>query len=301
MAKITAVCLSTTLQRTITFKQLIPEQVNRSEKYHMYASGKAVNSARVLNQLESGCADVVCPLGERNAQRFLELAEEDGLQIHGISIPGYIRECWTLLDRSDHGTTELVVNEPVSGKCSAEQAASLYSAVSQCMKKSDALLLAGSRPDIWPLDMSAQICRIASVSGKTVMADFWGPDLQRTLQICTPQIIKINEEEFCGTFGYGFPLGEAELKECICRESRKYGNIIVVTRGTQMTFAADKGILHTQPVEKVAVVNSTACGDSFSAGFLYEYLKAGNMQLALEKGTWCAARNAERECPGAVR
>ena len=75
MARILAVCLSATIERTITFRNLEFAEVNRSEKYRIDASGKAVNAARVLNQIEPGCVTSVVPLGERNADVFLDLAD----------------------------------------------------------------------------------------------------------------------------------------------------------------------------------------------------------------------------------
>lgn len=301
MKKITAVCLSSTLQRTVTFSDFRVNCVNRSEKYQIYASGKAVNSARVINQLEKGAVNVVCPLGEKNAGRFLELARLDGLQVTGIFVPGYIRECWTVLDRINHTTTEVVVGEPVSGGDYSEAVKQLLDAVAESMNQSDALLLAGSRPGIWPEDMCAQICKKASDAGRIIMADFWGKDLKRALEVCTPEIIKINEEEFCATFGYNFPIDSVQLKKVVCEQSVLLNNIIVVTRGKDPTYAADRGTLFEKPAEDVVVVNTTACGDSFSAGFLHEYLKIHDVAASLAEGNWCAARNAELECPGAVR
>ena len=52
MKKILCVCMSSTIQRTITFENLTLTKVNRSRHYRIDASGKAVNSARVLEQLE---------------------------------------------------------------------------------------------------------------------------------------------------------------------------------------------------------------------------------------------------------
>ena len=104
--KILCICLSSTLQRTISFKELNLTQVNRSEHYRLDASGKAVNSARVLNQLEKGAATVVCPLGEKNLKAFTEPAERDSLNVLYATIPGQTRECWTLLDRTAGTTTE---------------------------------------------------------------------------------------------------------------------------------------------------------------------------------------------------
>ena len=61
----------------------------------------------------------------------------------------------------------------------------------------------------------------------------------------------------------------------------------------------ESGLLRL-PVASVKALNTTACGDSFNAGFIYEYLKSKNFEQALKKGTWCAARNAESEAPGSI-
>ena len=53
MKKILCICMSSTIQRTVSFDAITLEKVNRSKHYRQDASGKAVNSARVLEQLES--------------------------------------------------------------------------------------------------------------------------------------------------------------------------------------------------------------------------------------------------------
>ena len=113
MKKFFCICFSSTLQRTITFSKVQLEQVNRSEKYRLDASGKAVNSARILAQLEKDCVTTFCPLGLSNHKEFIELAEQDNLNLMYTMVPGKIRECWTLLDKNAKTTTELVVSEPV--------------------------------------------------------------------------------------------------------------------------------------------------------------------------------------------
>ena len=74
MKKILCVCMSATYQRTVVFEKLALEKINRAHHYGLYASGKAVNSARVLAQLEKGSAVTVCPLGQKNSAEFIELA-----------------------------------------------------------------------------------------------------------------------------------------------------------------------------------------------------------------------------------
>lgn len=302
MKKILCICLSSTIQRTITFDSLTLTKVNRSKKYRQDASGKAVNSARVLTQLEEGCATVVCPLGEKNLSTFTDEAAKDKLNLLYATIPGATRECWTLLDRTAGTTTELVVGEAIlesdeDKKAVAAAEIKLLKVINDVLPQVDAVLLAGSRPAIWSEDLYATISGMTQDAGKILLADYIGPDMTRTLSTAVPQIIKINEEEFRTSFPEvsGLP-----LKDAIIKKSSELKNIVVVTRGTDSTLAAVRGEYFECPTEKVAALNTTACGDSFNAGFLYEYLCSGDIAAALKKGTWCAARNAENEAPGSI-
>ena len=302
MKRILCICLSSTIQRTITFDSLTLTKVNRSKKYRQDASGKAVNSARVLTQLEEGCATVVCPLGEKNLSTFTDEATKDKLNLLYATIPGATRECWTLLDRTAGTTTELVVGEAIlesdeDKKAVAAAEIKLLKVINDVLPQVDAVLLAGSRPAIWSEDLYATISGMTQDAGKILLADYIGPDMTRTLSTAVPQIIKINEEEFRTSFPEvsGLP-----LKDAIIKKSSELKNIVVVTRGTDSTLAAVRGEYFECPTEKVAALNTTACGDSFNAGFLYEYLCSGDIAAALKKGTWCAARNAENEAPGSI-
>ena len=89
-------------------------------------------------------------------------------------------------------------------------------------------------------------------------------------------------------------------EDMLSKKSRELNNIIVITRGTESTLAACRGEFFECPVQKVVPVNTTACGDSFNAGFLYEYINSADIQKSLQKGTWCAAQNAKVEAPGSL-
>lgn len=315
MKKFLCICLSSTIQRTITFENLSLTKVNRSKKYRQDASGKAVNSARVLNQLEKGCVTTICPLGKENQDLFISLAEKDGLELMTAQIPGFTRECWTLLDNNNATTTELVVSEP---EPSDEQIKDIQKAeikllkfITQALPKVDAVLLAGSRPSFWSEDLYSTICGIVKDNNKFILADFIGKDLMNCLKMpsaekveprpaLTPDVVKINDEEFCRTFDLNYPLETGELKKQVLSKSEEFRNIFVITRGKDSTLAAANGRIYECESEKITPVNTTACGDSFNAGFLYEYINSSDIQRALEKGTWCAARNAEKEVPGGI-
>ncbi|MBP5569169.1 MAG: hypothetical protein J6X54_08115 [Treponema sp.] len=311
MKHILCICLSSTIQRTVTFKSLTKTHVNRSEHYVEHASGKAINSARVLNQLEKGCATTICPLGINNADYFLNLAQKDALEIAYVLIPGNTRTCWTLLDKSDATTTELVVGEKeLTGKEEIPQDAvsveaaeiKILKLIHESLDSVDAVLLSGSKPKIWSTDLYAAIAGITKDHNKILLADYIGQDLELTLKSVTPDIIKINDTEFIQTFmkECGQNVSEDELKNEIICLSKKLNNIVVVTRGTQSTFAAQNGKFEECPVIKTQAVNTTACGDSFNSGFLYEFLNTKDFSASLKKGTWCASKNAKSEIPGNI-
>ncbi len=300
MAKFLTICLSTTIQRTITFSSISLEKVNRSEKYRIDASGKAINTARVLSQLEKDCVQIICPLGKNNKDEFLSLAKKDNLPVEYTQTEGNIRECWTLLDSSKQTTTELVVGEPLLQGDFSKNEDEILEQIDKFIPQVDCVLLSGSKPLIWSDNLIIEIAKKAIQNNKIFLADYCGKDLLNTLNSYIPSIIKINDEEFCKTFNFDFPLSEEELKTQICSKSSELKNIIVITRGTKSTFAAKDGCFYECPIERVTAINTTACGDSFNAGFIYEYSSSKDISKSLQKGTWCAARNAERECPGAI-
>lgn len=304
MAKILCICLSSTIQRTINFNNIRLEKVNRSTSYRMDASGKALNSARVLSQLEKDCVQVICPVGEKNKDLFVELAERDNLTIDYVTIPGFTRECWTLLDNNAGTTTEMVVGEPELDFDIVSCEEKILDILKTKICEFDAVLFAGSKPKCFSEHIVSDIAKASVSANKVFLADYQGLELLNTLKNVIPSIIKINEEEFVTTFNLfqnATSYSDDELKMEIQKKSVELNNIVVVTRGHLPTFASNKGEFVECPVEKVKAVNTTACGDSFSAGFLYEYVNTGDFKSALKKGTWCAARNAELETPGAVR
>ncbi len=383
--KIVMLCLSAGIQKTISFESFLPGEVNRSKSYRYDASGKAINSARVLMQLAGGIGSatadsaatpasaaatpdcpveakdvataasvsVVCPLGERNKDFFLEMAHADGLNVKVVPIPGFTRECCTLLDEKSGQTTELVVEEPVPTVDSAPYEEKLMKLLAAELgistgsdaggarrgaggagtvsggsaKKADALLFSGSRPKFWSASIIKRIAVAAKTHNILFMADFRGNDLLSILGEYTPDIIKINEDEFWATFGADLPAifgnggvspaarpakyaditnapvaqqNEEQLAAAITETSRRLNNIVVVTRGAKATLAAEKGKAYKSPSERVKAVNTIGCGDAYNAGFLYEYLATKDMEKSLEKGKWCASRNAECLRPGVL-
>jgi fructose-1-phosphate kinase PfkB-like protein len=335
MSETVFVCLSPTIQHTILFDSLERGEVNRSRKYRLDASGKAVNAARVFTQL-GGRAKVIAPLGADGAEAFLGLARGDGLSVESIRVPGAVRHCYTLLEPAMNGArgagderasdarsardadsaryvaTELVVGEPSAvGADYASLSAELLDLAARCLSHADALVLSGSKPSFWGKTLFNDLIALAKRARCPTLADFQGPDLLRAVSMGAaadsrasesrvPEIIKINEAEFCATFGFPFPMEERALAEAIAAKSRELSCAIAVTRGMNDTFAGFCGERYREPARPVSAVNAIACGDSFAAGFMREWLASRSPERALALGTECAAKNALSFRPGSI-
>ncbi|MBO5482917.1 MAG: hypothetical protein J5978_06315 [Spirochaetaceae bacterium] len=324
MKKILTLCLSAGIQKTIEFPKIHLDMVNRSLNYQFDIAGKAVNSARVLSQLaekfenQLSKSDIkqnitlICPLGEKNLDFWKELSAKENFAQKNILIPGFTRECCTLIENETGRVTELVVEEPkIQDENRENKTKELLELLkSECAKnpkeKPEAFLVAGSVPSYWDRNIMTEIAKIAKENNILFMADFKGKTLLDLIPNFIPEIIKINEEEFLETF-YPEKFGQEAtkcdtitLQELICEQSKNLANIIIVTRGEKDTILAQNGKCLVGKTEKICVKNTIGSGDAFNAGFLYEFSCSKNLEKALEMGTYAASRNAENLRPGSI-
>lgn len=299
MKPILTVGLSPGVQKTIVFAELRIGEVNRSESYRLDAGGKSVNVARVLNQLEAASAWALVPVGSENRELFRSLCERDGIHLIEVPVGGRVRHCYTLVDRSAAGATELVVDEPEPAL--PEDSAAMVRRFQELIGQVRAVILAGSRPSGFDPAVYPQMVIDAARSGVPVIADYRGADLRASLHSSSvrPDVIKINEQEFCRTFGAD--TDDKGLRESLRELSSRHGNIVVVTMGERGTCSARNGDLFECHVETVAAVNPIGCGDAFTAGFTRSWLDRGELPAAVEEGNRCAAANALTLPPGSIR
>ena len=320
MKKILTLCLSVGIQKTIQFSNIYLDKVNRSETYRFDIAGKAANSARVLAQLAEKFENqltredikqnitLICPLGEKNLDFWNEISQKENFTQKNILIPGFTRECCTLIERESGRVTELVVEEPKiqdenqSAKV-IELLALLERELAQNPKERPAaLLVAGSVPSYWNPNIMMEIAKITKKNDVMLMADFKGKTLLNLIPDFIPDVIKINEEEFLETFF------KPEMKKCdtinlielIKEKSLELHNIIIVTRGSEDTILGQNGKILIGKTEQVSVVNPIGSGDAFNGGFLYAFSQNQDLEKALEMGIYAASRNVESLAPGNI-
>lgn len=106
-------------------------------------------------------------------------------------------------------------------------------------------------------------------------------------------ILKISEEEepLLREFGfYGCGKTEKEIIKSIC-ESFKNIRLVLFTKGESGSLVYDKteDNFCEVPAEKAQVVSTVGAGDSYSAAFLCEYLRSGDITKAARAGSSLSA------------
>jgi len=91
-----------------------------------------------------------------------------------------------------------------------------------------------------------------------------------------------NEDEATAITGRGDPEEAAAHLAAVCP-------LVVVKLGPEGACAHDGRDLHRQAGHKVRVVDTTACGDAFNAGFLHARLRGADLDDCLRSGNACGA------------
>jgi len=79
--------------------------------------------------------------------------------------------------------------------------------------------------------------------------------------------------------------GTEKQYDDLLRLSKEYQSLIVLTCGSEGSYAFEKGVPHFKkalPVDKV--IDTTGCGDAYQAGFTSEYYQSRNVEKALMAG-----------------
>jgi tagatose 6-phosphate kinase len=272
------------VQRSMTFDRVTTDAVNRTADVRQYASGKAVNAARVLRTL--GRETLAMGFAGGPGGRFLL----DDMTVAGIShdcieVPPPTRTCVTVIDRSAGTATELVEE-------SAEVPARLFDELIARFTKSVAsaagCLLAGSLPPNAPVDFYARC--VAAAAGKFVVLDAAGPPLFAALS-AGPTVVKPNRRELAVTVGTA--LNSTDDFQRAIKTLIDHGpKWVVVTDGPHPTTVSDGRSFWTVSSPKIEVVSPIGSGDSFAAGLAEGLGRGWDVPEATRLAVACGAANA---------
>ena len=300
---ILVVCLNPTFQKTLTFTHFQENEVNRCSSSRLDASGKGMNVARIISQLE-GKAMHLTHLGGNRMGEMISLINKDNIDLHYIKVKSAIRTCTTIINESENTTTELVEEPQAVDPQSDKEIRELFMTI---INECSTLVISGTRSRGYSSSLYSDFVRIAKELGKRVILDIKGEDLHSSLPYF-PDVIKPNLSEFVATYLPKTRVNESdenyEIKnEVIAKMEElhsKYHCNIVITRGKYPIWMYDEHGFSEVPTQKVQVVNTIGCGDALTSGIAYHLDKGDTLKDAVSKSVAYSAKNASLIAPGCI-
>ena len=286
-------CVGTTptVQRTLVFDRLKVDDVNRAVEVHEYASGKAVNVARVLTEL--GEAALAAGFqGGRRGEFLLEDLSRAHIPHDFTPTTAQTRLCTTIIDRSAGTATELVEESPAASQSEWND---LIAIIDARIPTATAAVFAGTLAPGAPPDFLARwIGRspltVIDAKGAPLLAALRAADRGRL-------VAKLNRDEFAATLGQDLST-DATLHAALRHHAPKTGWLIVTLGKSGALALADNRLFRATP-PTVQPISAVGSGDAFTAG-LVAGLPRGP-EYALRLASACGAANALTPHSGHVR
>ena len=310
------VCLNPTIQKTLRFSSIVPGAVNRTTVHRLDVSGKGINVTRVLSQLEKKAAHLT-QLGGVMRPLFLSLCQQDGLSVEWVESGSEIRFCYTVLNDNVGKVTELIEeSEAVCAGTEQRLLEKFDSILYNASLNLKCLIVSGTKAAGFSDMVIPSMTRKAKERGLRVILDVKGRDLIESLQY-EPDVVKPNLLEFTETFAPDLitdndtiadnDAANERIKSTIKDTAQRYNCRVILTNGSRKTLAClpsgrqDRDKFFDVEFEAVKAVNSTGCGDAFTAGLAAALEDGAGFYEAIGEGARCGARNAVLIRPGVIR
>jgi tagatose 6-phosphate kinase len=281
-------CLGPTpvLQRTMVFRRLELDAVNRARRVHQFASGKSINAARVLMTL---AAPVTATgfLGGTTGESVRDDLRRNGIAQAFVSVPAPTRTCVTVIDEAHNTATELIEEsrpvEPGDYDRLLEQ-------LRQLLPAAKLLVCSGTLTPDAPQDFYARCVEAAAQAGVQSLLDTRGQPLREALPQ-RPLIAKPNRAELAETLAMSVDT-EPQLRAAMRAATEAGAQWVVVTDGPRPVTVTDgPGFwkLTPPPIEPVSPIGS---GDAFAGGLAAALVRGQPVPEACRLAVACAAANA---------
>jgi 1-phosphofructokinase/tagatose 6-phosphate kinase len=167
------------------------------------------------------------------------------------------------------------------------------------------LIISGTKAKGFSVNLIPQMVQTARALGCRIILDVRGQDLLKSLPY-GPDLVKPNLYEFVSTFAPGLlsekDIGtvKKEVGKIWAELYEKYPCALVLTRGAEPVWYAEKGELAEYAFESVTPVNTTGSGDAFSAGLAAALEDGETLVDAVAEGARYGALNAALLKPGVI-
>jgi len=254
------------------------EEKNNVLAERRWAGGKGVNVARWLKYLGAE-PQLILPLGGDSGRELAACLK--GEKISAKVIP--IREATRVnVIVSTKAQGQLRFN-PAGPKLTKEEWRKILGRVRAALRQANCLILSGSLPRGVPVNIYAQIMRLARSHKVPVLLDCDGPVLAASVS-AKPFLVKPNEHELAG---WAAAKGqERGFRTAALAMSRITGGWVLVSRGgkSALLVHAAQGIELTAAPPKIKPQNTVGAGDSLLAAVAHQLIKGATPENWLRAG-----------------
>ncbi len=302
--KVLVVGLNPVMQKTIVLKQLLEDEVNRSNNYLFSVAGKGGNTARVLTELGSSIIHLTHG-GGIFKDTFIAMLQKDNIPTEIVESHSEIRLCYTLLNQEKHTATEIVEEAlPIDSKTDQRMRSAFLSLIDTV----GVVAICGTKATGYSEDIIPWMAKISNERGKKVVMDVKGKDLLHSIEY-NPTVIKPNLKEFIDTF---FPVTTdipdyeqtsllSAVKSRMIELEQQHRIVTVLTRGSRPVLYCYEGVVKEYSVESVVPINTIGSGDAFTAGIAYGLSELCSITDCVRIGVACGKANALNVQPGTIK
>jgi fructose-1-phosphate kinase PfkB-like protein len=289
--------------------------VNRTGVHRLDASGKGINVTRVLTQLGKKAVHLT-QLGGVLRPLFLSLCEQDGLSVQWAESESEIRFCYTLLSDADgafpngSNVTELIEESETVRDGTEERLLEKFDDILAHTADLSWVIISGTKAAGFSDAIIPAMTQRAKEKGLKVILDIKGKDLTESLKY-QPDIVKPNLFEFADDFAPELiknnelieidDSAKERIKSAVLDMAQKNKCAVILTNGSRKIIAANANEFFEIEIQPVKALNSTGCGDAFTAGLAAALENGAGFREAISEGCKCGALNAALIRPGVVR
>lgn len=267
--------------RTLTLGNFARGAVMRGESAILTAGGKGINVARVVRAFKAK-AGLAVLIGEKDAQIYKNLLQEEGAEYIATTHPGIVRVA-TIIFESDNPTTT-IINERGS-EVSAKDWSTFVAEIAKNVTAGEIVSCMGSFPNgVNQKSIEELVKVIHSVGGKILFdssPEFLNYAIEAGVDIVSPNL----DEAESMLQGTSADLFTGDLTNA--QERSEKAAQALLARGVEVAFvttgAAGVAVATANSLDfvhgvKINLVSAVGAGDSFVAGVMLkhdEYRKAG--------------------------
>jgi len=281
--------LNTTVDKTYIIDDFKIDRIYRPSQLLSIGGGKGINVARVLNTLNIENKVIGFTGGEKTGT-ILNTLHKEKINFVPSPIHGNSRTCHLIIDKKNR--TETIINEegPEITKQEISHFFQLFNKVFTPQIKY--LVISGSQPPNLSHDFNAKLIRQAKARGVITIVDTSRKPLFHSIK-AKPDLIKPNIDEFKMIHNKE-KVTLSVIKEKLMHYFRSGIKLPIITLGKQGAIGLDPRTKKTVKVTppSIAKVSTIGCGDAFTAGLIYSFIKNYPYPDALKFATATASANA---------